>query len=135
MKGTPMALPARRRAALTGLVAMTLLLAACGGAEEAGDGEAVSARPAQEKIMISSTDAATPFALQAGRYKFGWDASGCNGVSFVMTGQTQGFTWEKTTLQKKFSSIVSDVLEDTYTLAQTDAACTEWTVQIDRIGN
>lgn len=127
-------------AALTGLAALSILLAACGGGDggeggDGGDGAPVSARPAQEQIAVTSDDAATPFALQAGRYKFGWDASTCNGVSFTMTGATQGFVYEKTTLQKKFSSIVSDVPEDTYTLAQTNADCATWTVQIDKIGS
>lgn len=134
MKGTPMALRSRRATMVAGTLAMSLLLAACGGGEE-GPGAEVSARPAQEQIAITSADAATPFILQAGRYKFGWDASECAGVNFVLAGETQGFTWEKKTLQKKFSSIVSDVLEDTYTLAQIDAACTTWSVQIDRLGN
>lgn len=133
MKGTPMA-HATRRTRLAGLMAATLLLAACGGGDDGGGAE-VSARPAQEQITIASADASVPFALQAGRYKVGWDASECAGVNFVLTGETQGFTWEKKTLQKKFSSIVSDVLEDTYTIAQTDPACTVWTVQIDRIGS
>jgi hypothetical protein len=123
-----------RRTALAATAALSLLLAACGGGEEGG-GEQVSARPAQEQITIASTDAATPFALQAGRYKVGWDASECAGVNFVLTGEAQGFTWEKKTLQKKFSSIVSEVPEDTYTLAQTDPACTTWSVQIDRVGS
>ena len=52
-----------------------------------------------------------------------------------MTGATQGFAYDKETLQKKFSAIVSDVPDDTYTLAQLDPACTTWTVQIDRIGS
>jgi hypothetical protein len=122
-------------AALSGLTALTLLLAACGGGEAGGDGETVSARPAQEQVTISSADAAIPFGLQAGRYKFGWDASTCDGVSFTMTGASQGFTYEKTTLQKRFSAIVSDVPEDTYTVAQTDPDCAEWSVQIDKIGS
>lgn len=133
MKGITMALRSRRTA-LAATTALTLVLAACGGGEEVGE-EEISARPAQEQITVTSTDAATPFTLQAGRYKVGWDATECSGVHFVMTGQTQGFTWEKKTLQKKFSSIVSDVPEDTYTLAQTDAACTMWSVQIDRLGS
>ena len=137
MKGTPM--PVRpRHTALAGLVAMTLLVAACGGGDGGdggGDGDGASPRPAQEQITIASTDAATPFVLQAGRYKFGWDASTCTGVTFVLAGETQGFTWEKTTLQKRFSSIVSDVPEDTYSVAQTDEACTTWSVQLDRIGS
>jgi len=95
----------------------------------------VSARPPQAQIAITSADAATPFELQAGRYKFGWDASACTGVTFTMTGAAQGFVYEKKTLQKKFSAIVSDVPADTYTLTQAEAGCTTWTVQIDRVGS
>ena len=129
-----------RRTALAGIVAMTLLVAACGGGDDGGGGgggagDGATPRPAQEQIVITSADAATPFVLQSGRYKFGWDASTCSGVSFVLTGQTTGFTWEKTTLQKKFSSIVSDVPDDTYGVAQTDATCLEWTVQLDRVSS
>lgn len=132
MKGTPMA--ARTR--ISGLVVLAMLIAACGGGDDPGaDGPEASARPPQDQILVSSADAATPFELQAGRYKFGWDASECAKVSFTLTGAAQGFTYEKTTLQKKFSSIVSDVPADTYTIAQSEAACTTWSVQIDRIGN
>lgn len=134
MKGTLMA--ARTRTpGLAGLTAFAVLVAACGGAEEGGGGAEASARPPQVQILVSSADAATPFELQAGRYKFGWDASACAKVSFTLTGAAQGFTYEKTTLQKRFSSIVSDVPADTYTIAQSEAACTEWSVQIDRLGN
>lgn len=136
MKGTQMA--ARiRTSGLAGIAGMTLLaviVAACGGEEE-GAAVDVSARPPQDQILVSSADAATPFELQAGRYKFGWDASECAKVSFTLTGAAQGFTYEKSTLQKKFSSIVSDVPADTYTIAQGEAACTTWSVQIDRVGN
>lgn len=130
-----------RLTGLAGLIASVMLLAACGGGEGdgggagGGGGGTVSARPAQEQIKITSADAATPFQLQAGRYKFGWDASGCTAVTFQMVGQAQGFTYDKNTRQKKFSAIISDVPEDVYTLAQTDPACTEWTVQIDRVGS
>lgn len=137
MKGTPMA--ARNRttgwASVAGLSLLALLAAACGGGEGAGAAADVSARPPQDQILVSSADAATPFELQAGRYKFGWDASACDKVAFTLTGAAQGFTYEKTTLQKKFSSIVSDVPADTYTIAQTEAACATWSVQIDRISD
>ena len=127
-----------RLSGLVGLTASVMLLAACGGGDGGGGdggGAPVSARPAQEAIAITSADAAVPFQLQPGRYKFGWDASECAGVTFQMVGQTQGFTYDKKTLQKKFSAIISDVPEDTYTLTQTDPACTTWTVQIDRVGS
>ena len=52
-----------------------------------------------------------------------------------MTGATQGFVYEKETLQKKFSAIVSEIPEDTYTLTQNEPECTTWTVQIDRVGS
>ena len=124
-----------RPAALGGLAALTLLLAACGGGDGGDGGDVASARPPQAQIKVTSEDASVPFELQPGRYKFGWDASTCNSVAFTMTGASQGFTYEKTTRQKKFSAIVSDVPEDTYTLAQTDPACATWSVQIDKIGN
>ena len=132
MKGITMA-NHRRRTALAAMLAATLALGACGGGDDGG-GTDVSARPAQEQVTFSSAEELAPFELQAGRYKFGWDASECGSVNFVLTGTGQGFVWEKKTLQKKFSSIVSDVPEDVYTLTQNDPACTTWTVQIDRLG-
>ncbi|MEO5884609.1 MAG: hypothetical protein ABIQ58_03735 [Candidatus Limnocylindrales bacterium] len=129
-------MPVRTR--LTGVASVTaiaLLLAACGGGEADGGGAAVSARPPQAQIAVTSVDAATPFELQAGRYKFGWDASECSSVAFTLTGAAQGFVFEKKTLQKKFSSIISGVPADTYTLSQNEAGCVNWTVQLDRVGN
>ena len=127
----------RRPALLAGLAAAVLLVGACGGdTAGGGDGGApVSARPAQAKIQITSTDAAVPFALQKGRYKFGWEARECPGVEFTLTGSAQGFVYTKKSAQKAFSAIVSDVPEDTYTLAQVNPACTVWTVRIDRVGS
>ena len=137
MKGTPMAARTRTTglAGVAGLTLLSILVAACGGGEDPGVVAEVSARPPQDQILVSSGDAATPFELQAGRYKFGWDASTCAKVAFTLTGVAQGFTYEKATLQKKFSSIVSEVPADTYSIAQSEAACTTWSVQIDRIGN
>lgn len=140
MKGTPMAAPISR-AGRAGLALATMVfLAACGGdtpdgGDGGGAGDGASARPPQEQIVVTAADAATPFQLQAGRYKFGWDAAECTAIAFTMTGQGQGFVYEKTTRQKKFSAIVSDVPEDVYTLAQNEADCTDWTVRIDRIGS
>ena len=120
---------------LAGVAGAVLLLTACGGeTPDGGGGAVVSARPAQAAVSISSEDAATPFALQAGRYKFGWEARECPGVQFTMTG-AQGFVYEKKSAQKAFSAIVSDVPADTYTLTQVNPECTTWTVRIDRVGN
>ena len=128
----------RRPALLAGLAAAVLLVGSCGEQTPGGgggDGEPVSARPAQAKIELTSTDAAVPFELQSGRYKFGWEARECPGVEFTMTGSTQGFVYTKKSAQKAFSAIVSEVPADTYTLAQLNAECTVWTVRIDRVGS
>ncbi len=125
----------RRPVFLAGLAAAALLIGACGGEDAgAGGGAAASARPAQASVTVPSTDAATPFALQSGRYKFGWEARECSGVEFTMTG-AQGFVYTKKSAQKAFSAIVSEVPEDTYTLAQLNPECTVWTVRIDRVGS
>jgi hypothetical protein len=120
---------------IAGLGAAALVFGACGGEAPAdAGGPAASAGPAQVAVSISSTDAATPFALQSGRYKFGWEARECPGVEFTMTGASKGFVYEKKSAQKAFSAIVSEVPEDTYTLTQVNPACTTWTVRIDRVG-
>ena len=118
---------------LLGAVVISLAVAACGGGTV--DGEEASARPPQEQSVITAADVDTPFELQAGRYKFGWDAPSCKGVDFTMTGQGQAFIYSKTSALPKFSAIVSNVPADVYVLTQADAGCTEWEVRIDRIGS
>jgi hypothetical protein len=117
-----------------GLLAVALALGACGGGGEGDGGAAASAKPAQEKVTVTQADVATPFQLQAGRYKFGWSAPECKGVDFTLTGSSQGFTYTKKSALSAFSAIVSAVPDDTYLLTQADAGCTTWTVQIDRLG-
>ena len=136
MKGTPMTFTSRLAGPAAFLAIVSLAVAACGGDESGGGGGggAASAGPAQEQVTITQADVATPVALQAGRYRFGWDAPDCTGVDFALAGQTQGFTYNKKSTIKKFQSIVSDVPADTYTLAQNDASCATWTVVMDRIG-
>ncbi len=130
--------PSRRRSgALLGTVVLGLafIVGACGGGDGGGGGgDAASAAPAQTQVTVTPETAATPFALQAGRYKFGWTAPACKGVDFTMTGKGQGFVYAKKSGLPTFNAIVSDVPEDIYTLTQANAACTAWTVQIDKIG-
>jgi hypothetical protein len=135
MKGNPMAMTHRPLRPATVFMAAALLLVACGGESAAEDGAAVSARPPQEQTTITQADVATPVELQAGRYRFGWDAPECKGVDFALTGTTQGFVYSKKSALPKFQSIVSDVPADTYTLSQSDTRCTAWTVLLDRIGS
>jgi hypothetical protein len=125
--------PIRTHRVLGTLLGLTLVLTACGGSgSDAGDG-AGSVAPAQSKVVIAAADAANPFAMQAGRYKFGWNAPGCAKVSFTLTGASQGFSYAKASTLTSGSAVVLNVLEDTYALAQTEAACTAWTVTFDKI--
>jgi hypothetical protein len=123
---------ALRGPSLIATVGLVLALAAC-GAEEA-PGAVESARPAQEQITITPTDL-TPFALQAGRYRFGWASPACKSVLFTLKGASQGFSYEKKSALPRFSSIISEVPSDEYTLSQGEPACTDWTITLDRIGN
>ncbi|HYH93654.1 MAG TPA: hypothetical protein VD763_10875 [Candidatus Saccharimonadales bacterium] len=134
MKGISMPVTNRRIGLVAGLVTLTVLMAACGG-DEGGPAAEVSARPPQAQITITEADVTTPVQLQEGRYRFGWDAPECAGVDFAFTGQAQGFSYAKKSALPKFQSIMSDVPSDTYTLSQSDARCTTWTVKIDRIGS
>lgn len=124
----------QRLTGLAGSALLALAAAACGGGSDGGGGAGASALPAQAQVTVTPETVATPFTLSAGRYKFGWTAPDCKAVDFTLTGQGQGFTYAKTSSLAKFSSIVSNVPEDAYLLTQADAACTTWTVQIDRIG-
>jgi hypothetical protein len=118
---------------LTSLLGVAMILAACGGGSTDA-GPAGSAAPAQTQVTVTAADAAKPFSLQAGRYKFTWAAPGCTGLDFTMTGATKGFVYNKKPSVANFNALVSAVPEDSYTLAQANAACTDWTVTLDRVG-
>ena len=124
----------QRVTGLAGIAILAFAAAACGGGGDGGGGGGASALPAQAQVTVTPETVATPFTLEAGRYKFGWTAPDCKAVDFTMTGQGQGFTYAKTSALPKFSAIVSNVPGDAYVLTQADAACTTWTVQIDRLG-
>jgi hypothetical protein len=123
-----------RRRVLSGLLGLSLALTACGGSDaDAGDGGGASAAPPQSKVVIPAADVANPVSLQEGRYKFGWLAPGCAKVAFTLTGASKGFTYAKSSTLTNGSAVVLGVLEDTYALGQTEAACTTWTVTIDKL--
>ena len=95
---------------LAGLFGMAVLLAACGGGSSDA-GQVASAAPPQGQVVVKVADAAKPFTLQAGRYKFTWAAPGCTGLDFTMTGAAKGFVYNKKPSVANFNAIVSDVPE------------------------
>jgi hypothetical protein len=118
---------------LTSLLGVAMILAACGGGSTDA-GQVGSAAPAQTQVTVKAADAAKPFGLQAGRYKFTWVATGCTGLDFTMTGAAKGFVYNKKPSVANFNAIISGVPEDSYTISQANAACTDWTVTFDRLG-
>jgi hypothetical protein len=119
------------------VLAVSLAIAGCsgggGGGDGDGDGDGATPLPPQESVRLESGDL-LPFQLQAGRYRFGWDAPACDGVDFTLSGQSSGFSYEKQSAFKKFSAIMGDVPDDTFEIAQA-ADCPEWVVTLDRIGS
>jgi hypothetical protein len=118
------------------LAALGLAVAGCAGdpAPNGDGGAGRTAGPAQSSVTIRA-GALEPFTLEAGRYRFSWAAAGCAAVDFTMVGTSSGFTYAKASSLATFTAIVSDVPQDTYELDQSEAACTEWSVMLDRIGS
>ncbi len=125
----------RQRSLRLGLVAAALggalVAGACGGGTTTGGD--VTAAPVQERVTITPDTAATPFRLQKGTYRLNWKTTGCTGVTVVVQGDT-GYQREKSSGVPNFSWILTSVTDGTYTVAQTDAACTDWEILVERVG-
>ncbi len=121
----------RRLPLFAGVLAAALVLVGCGSD---GGGGGVSAAPAQTKVTVTAGDTA-PFALQGGQYKFAWTTNGCASFSFELKQRDGGFDWKKETKVPRFSAIILGVPAGTYTVTQSEAACTDWSVALERIGS
>lgn len=106
-----------------------LLVAACGGD---ATGPAASVAPAQDKVTVTPATAATPFALQAGTYRLNWTTS-CPKVAVTITSDT-GYNKSKASGIANFSWILTSVTPGNYTVSQTEAACTDWTIILEKVG-
>ncbi len=120
----------RSRLVLVSAVSAVMLAAgACGGD---GAGEAASVAPPQSKVTVTPETAGTPFALAEGNYRVNWKTTDCKKVTVVLTGDT-GYTKEKSSTITNFSWIATSVPAGTYTATQTDPACTDWTLAIEKV--
>jgi hypothetical protein len=124
------------RLAVAGAIAVsTLVLAACGASapgQDGGGGASAGASPAKS-YTIKPGDT-TPFPLAAGTYRLNWVTTGCpGGLTVILTGDN-GYTSEKSSKLPNYSRIITSVPDGNYTITQTDAACTQWTVTLDKIG-
>ena len=125
----------RQRSLRLGLVAAALgtalVAGGCGGA--VADGGDATVAPAQERVTITPETAANAFRLQKGTYRLNWKTTGCTAVTVVVQGDT-GYQREKTSGVPNFSWILTSVTEGTYTVAQTDPACADWEILMERVG-
>ncbi len=106
-----------------------LLVAACGGDVS---GPVATAAPAQTKVSVTPATAATPFALQSGTYRLNWTTA-CAKVTVMVTSDT-GYNKSKASGIANFSWILTSVTPGNYTVSQTEAACTDWTIILEKIG-
>ena len=120
----------RRVRLLAGTFALALVLAACGS--DGGGGGAASAAPVQTKVLVTPDNTA-PFGLLEGRYKFTWTTVDCTTATFDMKQQDGTFEYNKETKMPSFTAILVEVPAGIYTVSQTDASCTDWTVTLDRV--
>jgi len=119
----------RRLPPLAGALAVALVLAACGSD---GGGGAASAAPAQSTVVVTPDDSA-PFSLLEGRYKFTWKTVDCASATFEMKQQDGSFVYTKQSKMPSFTAILVEVPAGMYAVTQGEAACTDWTVTLDRV--
>ena len=110
---------------------MAVLLAACGGGGPGGgDGTPVTG---ETHVEVQAGAAVAPVAIQPGRYKVAWRMT-CNALTVKISDATGKEVYTKTSRIKSFSSIASSLPGGPVLIEQTDAACTEWTITLDKIG-
>jgi hypothetical protein len=131
-----MVLP-RRVAVAPAIVALTLAVAACGGAPGPGasgaaGGSGASAAP-RENIAVKPGEEG-PWPLVAGTYRVSYKTTECAKVAFLLQGDT-GFEREKTSNLPNGVYLITSVTDGNYTFRQTDAACTTWEATLQRISS
>lgn len=88
--------------------------------------------PAQARVVITPADTA-PFSLLEGRYRLTWATEGCTSATFDLKQQDGTYEYSKTSKTPRFSTILVSVPSGTYALTQQVAACTTWTLTLERV--
>jgi hypothetical protein len=126
----------RRVAVAAATVGLGLAVAACGGttpgASGGGDAGGSPAASIAKSVTIKPGDT-TPFPLAAGTYRLNWTTVGCTGLTVTLKGDN-GYSNEKSSQLPNYSRILTSVPDGNYTISQSDAACTQWTVTLDKVG-
>lgn len=117
-----------RRVPLMTVLAMALVLAACGGGG-GGGGAADDAEELPDRAVASSEDPeGTTYPLREGRYRLSYRAPGCEDVVVSIQSVDGSFTYEQE--PRGFTSFINDVLPGEYTIAVT-SECGEWTINLN----
>jgi hypothetical protein len=125
-----------RSGILAGVIGLSLVVGACGGPADGGGGGgggggAQTPAPPADKVVLTPADN-VPFALRKGTYRLAWKTTDCSSLSVEIRGDT-GYSREKTSTLPAFNMILTSVLEGTYILTQTDPACADWQITIEKI--
>jgi hypothetical protein len=110
---------------------LAVLLAACGGGGPgAGGGTPVTG---ETHVEVKAGASPAPLAIQPGRYKVAWRMT-CGSLTVKISDATGKELYTKTSRIKSFSSIASSLPGGPILIEQTDAACTDWSITLDKIG-
>ena len=121
-----------RTLAVAVALAMALVIAGCEeGDAGPGDGPD-STRETVRTVVVTEETEPQVYALEGGRYRVSWRHQ-CEtiGVRLVAAGAEP--VYERTARSPAFSAIVSDVAPGDYELLQTDAACEDYEIRIDKL--
>ena len=153
----------RLSGAAVSILAIGLIVAACGGDEatpeataeatpvpaatDAAEGPATEASEApaaeaaaepeysKKAAVTSEDDPEATYALASGRYRMQWSTTDCEQVDLLVQQVDGDFSYPKPSRSSFASATINDLPEGSYKIQQLDPDCTEWSVRIDWMTN
>ena len=115
----------RRRTFVAAWLALIVLLAACGGGSQGGQGNT----DLPDAAEASSEDAeGTTYPLRGGRYRLSYSAPECPDLVISVTEVGGAFSYEQH--PRTFTTFINGMVDGEYTITAT-SDCDEWTVTLN----
>ncbi len=112
------------------VVATLLLLSGCGGSAAGGGGLGGGGNQ-PTSATVKAGDAKVAHPLAPGRYRLSLTTA-CKTAAVSVTQDGGSFTYSKTNPALKVM-FVADVPGGSFFIEQTDASCTDWTINVDKV--
>lgn len=97
------------------------------GPGQPGQGEVV------DRVIITEETEPQFYELRGGRYRITWSHRGCSSISVALTHADGTEHFSRTSRSPNFSALVNELPAGTYEYAQTDAACEQYEIRLDRL--